>query len=65
MITSPCNKICEIHAPTGLCIGCGRTLDEIANWANASERERAAIVAQLPTRINHLFPQSEQIGVER
>jgi len=48
---SPCNDICTIDRPTGLCVGCGRTLPEIAEWASASEERRQAIFALLPARI--------------
>ena len=34
----------------GLCIGCGRTLDEIARWASMSEAEREKVFAELPSR---------------
>jgi len=34
----------------GLCMGCGRTLDEIARWAQMSDAERERIMAQLPVR---------------
>jgi hypothetical protein len=33
-----------------LCIGCGRTLSEIAHWSGMSEAERADIMALLPAR---------------
>jgi predicted Fe-S protein YdhL (DUF1289 family) len=33
-----------------VCMGCARTLDEIARWATMSEDERAAVVAALPAR---------------
>ena len=32
------------------CLGCKRTLGEIARWGEMSESERAAVVAQLPAR---------------
>ena len=32
------------------CEGCLRTLGEIARWGEMTEVERAAVVAQLPTR---------------
>ena len=50
-IQSPCNKICTIDAPSGLCAGCGRTLDEIARWTTLSDGERARIMAELPQRL--------------
>ena len=50
MIESPCIKICTLDARSGLCLGCGRTIDEIARWAAMSEPERALIMAELPAR---------------
>jgi predicted Fe-S protein YdhL (DUF1289 family) len=34
----------------GLCLGCGRTLDEIARWSAMSEAEREAVLRRLPGR---------------
>jgi len=48
---SPCNDICTIDRPTGLCVGCGRSLSEIGEWASASEARRRAIFVLLPARI--------------
>ncbi len=31
-VASPCINICRMHAPTGWCEGCLRTIDEIATW---------------------------------
>ena len=50
-ITSPCNRICVVHPTLRMCIGCGRSLDEIAGWMALSETERAGIMAQLPARL--------------
>ena len=33
-----------------VCIGCERTLDEIARWAQMSDTERERIMAELPAR---------------
>jgi len=51
MIESPCVKICTLDAQTGLCLGCGRTVDEIANWIDMSVAERARVIAELPWRL--------------
>jgi predicted Fe-S protein YdhL (DUF1289 family) len=50
-IESPCNKICVVHPAHAICVGCGRSLDEIAGWIALSEAERTAIMAQLPARL--------------
>jgi predicted Fe-S protein YdhL (DUF1289 family) len=49
-IASPCTKVCTIDPRSGLCHGCGRTLDEIARWASLSDGERDRIMAELPAR---------------
>jgi len=38
----------------GLCIGCGRSLDEIAQWGRMWDAERLEIMAQLPERMKNL-----------
>lgn len=51
MIETPCVKICTLDARSGLCLGCGRTIDEIARWTAMSAVERARVMAQLPARL--------------
>lgn len=51
---TPCLKICTLDAGSGLCRGCGRTLDEIARWTSMTDAERAAIMAELPARRSRL-----------
>jgi uncharacterized protein len=50
-VSSPCIKLCAVNGQTGLCIGCGRTLAEIAAWGALSEPERQAIMIELPSRL--------------
>ncbi|MBV8834962.1 MAG: DUF1289 domain-containing protein [Alphaproteobacteria bacterium] len=52
MTSSPCTKVCTMDPRSGLCRGCGRTLDEIARWGALSEAERLSIMAQLPQRLD-------------
>jgi predicted Fe-S protein YdhL (DUF1289 family) len=51
VVDSPCNRICTVDPTSGLCIGCGRSLDEIAGWLGYSESERRRITAELPARL--------------
>jgi len=39
-----------MDADNRYCLGCARTLGEIARWGEMTERERAAIAAQLAAR---------------
>lgn len=50
-IETPCIRICSIEHESGLCVGCGRTLSEIAGWLRMSGGERRAIIAALPARL--------------
>lgn len=50
MIASPCINICQIDPDSGLCIGCLRSLDEIARWGGMTDGERQAIMDRLPER---------------
>jgi uncharacterized protein len=50
-VSTPCVQICVIDPRSALCIGCGRTLDEIAAWGGLAEPERLAIMARLEARL--------------
>lgn len=50
-VSTPCIKVCAVSGQTGLCIGCGRTLQEIARWGTMDETERQAVMAALPARL--------------
>lgn len=49
-ITSPCINVCRMDDASGLCIGCLRTLDEIAGWSRASDEGKRAIIAAVERR---------------
>jgi hypothetical protein len=48
-VPSPCVDICQLNAQ-GLCIGCRRTLGEIAEWSQASDARRLEILSALKAR---------------
>lgn len=50
-IDSPCNKICLVQPGGEMCVGCGRTLDEIARWTAIAAAERSRIMDELPRRL--------------
>jgi predicted Fe-S protein YdhL (DUF1289 family) len=47
MTASPCISVCRLAPETQLCVGCGRTIAEIAAWPSLSDAERKAIMARL------------------
>lgn len=55
-IATPCVKVCVVDGASSLCLGCFRTLSEIAGWSALSEEERAAVMADLPARRSQVNP---------
>ena len=49
-VQSPCNDVCRMDAASGLCLGCWRTIDEIAAWPALDDARRIALLAELPAR---------------
>jgi predicted Fe-S protein YdhL (DUF1289 family) len=42
--------VCRIDPADGLCIGCHRSIDEIASWGTMSDEQRRAVWAELRVR---------------
>ena len=49
-VQSPCVKLCVVHPEERICVGCFRTIDEIATWGRLTPDQRDAIIADLPER---------------
>lgn len=47
---SPCMGVCTIDAQTRLCLGCYRSLGEIAAWPQLSVSAKQALLAALEAR---------------
>jgi predicted Fe-S protein YdhL (DUF1289 family) len=47
---TPCVNVCTLDTRTRRCLGCGRTIEEIAAWSRMSDAERRRIMAELPAR---------------
>lgn len=50
-IESPCTGICTIDPPSGLCLGCGRSLAQIAAWSSYTSVMRRSIMDGLKQRV--------------
>ena len=53
-IESPCVKLCVVHPEARICVGCYRSIDEIAGWSRLTPEQRRAIMAELPARASTL-----------
>ena len=49
-MNSPCTKVCVMDEENRYCLGCQRTLGEIARWSEMSEAERKSVTASLAER---------------
>jgi predicted Fe-S protein YdhL (DUF1289 family) len=49
-IATPCVQVCVVDGESGLCLGCYRTLAEVAGWGCLTDTERRAIMGALPGR---------------
>jgi predicted Fe-S protein YdhL (DUF1289 family) len=45
LIESPCISVCRYE--NEVCVGCGRTVDEIVNWYDMTDDEKQAVLNRL------------------
>jgi uncharacterized protein len=60
-IATPCVQVCMVDGASGLCLGCYRTLPEIAGWSRLDEATRLSVMADLPARRSRIAP--EKLGL--
>ncbi|MBB6091360.1 hypothetical protein HNQ60_000206 [Povalibacter uvarum] len=51
-VSSPCTKVCTLDTE-GVCLGCGRALNEIANWSRMSADEQREVCRKAEQRRLH------------
>tara|TARA_B100000768_G_C10962338_1_gene242231 strand:+ start:108 stop:302 length:195 start_codon:yes stop_codon:yes gene_type:complete len=57
MIKSPCVDVCKIDPESKACLGCNRTIEEIANWSSLNDSEKKNIL----TKIKNFIHSNSQI----
>ncbi len=62
ILESPCVDICTLDVGTALCLGCGRSIDEIAAWRSMSAAERKRVIDELPARVEAAWPAARSRG---
>jgi len=48
-VKSPCISVCALN-DDGVCIGCWRSVDEIAGWSDLSNEEKRVVLKQSQLR---------------
>ena len=51
VVESPCINICKVDIERDVCIGCGRTLEEIAHWLEMTDADKEQVNANLQNKI--------------
>lgn len=54
MEQSPCVRICTLNNDN-ICIGCGRSTQEIKNWTTFSDEEKRNVKGQLKQRLDDIL----------
>jgi hypothetical protein len=49
-VPSPCVNVCQMDPGSGLCLGCRRTLREIADWLEMSPEDKLAVLERIAQR---------------
>jgi len=57
-LTSPCVGVCQINAKTKFCLGCFRTLREVAHWSRYDDDQKREVLLALRER-------QDEAGVDR
>ena len=50
VVASPCINVCRMDDATGFCLGCFRTIEEIAVWSAAADAQRVRILLAVERR---------------
>ena len=61
-VPTPCINVCVLDPLSALCIGCGRTGEEITAWATMSETERLDVAAELGQRLTEARSRAARSG---
>ena len=56
-VQSPCVEICQLDPVSGMCLGCFRTMDEIASWIDLTNIEKQNVLLNAQKRKSETFDQ--------
>ena len=61
-VPSPCVDVCRMDPVTGWCLGCARTIDEIAAWSALDNAGKRRVWKLLPARREALALRAAEDG---
>lgn len=64
-VASPCTGVCRIDERSGWCVGCARTLAEIAAWSTLSDDHKRCVRSALALRHVETAPAAPKDPVSR
>jgi len=54
-LKTPCIGLCEMSEGLGICLGCGRRIEEIMDWVYMTDQERETIILETRDRLKDLY----------
>ena len=57
-VESPCIGLCQLGPRDQVCLGCGRHINEIASWHEASNEQQREIIRRARERLARWRPQN-------
>jgi len=58
-VPSPCRNLCQLDQ-AGICIGCGRSIDEITEWTRADNDRRLQIRTAARARLEQALEAAQR-----
>jgi uncharacterized protein len=62
-VQSPCIGVCRLDPASSICLGCGRTLEEIAKWTHLDNLQKKQVTKLLEARLRRLEQARAAIGL--
>ena len=57
---SPCINVCKLNSAQNICVGCYRSIGEIASWASLTDKEKQIVLVNAEKRKNDYMGSSRQ-----
>lgn len=62
-VKSPCDNTCQLDEAQRVCIGCGRTIEEVIGWQVMSISQKRRVVSRSCARLHKISKQRSEKAV--